>query len=77
MPLQFAEVVTELIQTVGFGRELERGEDGFVDLFGRPAADGVAAMEENLQQSDNPGVVDFDSGIAYGADGDGQGEPLQ
>ncbi len=46
VPFQLAQVVTELIQTVGFGRELELGEDGFVHLFGGPAADGIAAMQQ-------------------------------
>ncbi len=49
VPFQLAQVVTELIQPIGFRRELERGEDGFVDLFGGPAADGIAAMQQNLQ----------------------------
>ena len=48
-----------------------------MDLFGGPAADGVAAMQQNFQQPDDPGVVDFDAGIADRADGDGQGDPLQ
>ena len=34
-------------------------------------------MQENLQQPDNPGVVDFDAGIADRADGDREGDPLQ
>ena len=48
-----------------------------MNLFGSPAADGTAAMQENLQKPDDPRVVDFDSGITDRADGDGQGNPLQ
>ena len=47
------------------------------DLFCGPAADGVAAVQKNLQQADDPRVVDFDAGIAHRTDGDGQGDPLQ
>ena len=77
MALQLAQVVAELVEAVGFGGEVEGGEDGFVDLFGRPAADGGATVQENLHQADDPRVVDFDSGITDGADGDRQGQPLQ
>ena len=74
---EFAQIVAELVQAVGFRGELEGGEDGLVNLFGGPAADGIAAMQQHLQQADDPGVVDFDAGIADRADGDGQGDPLQ
>ena len=40
---ELAQVVAELVQPVLFGGELERGEDGFMDLFGRRAANDVAA----------------------------------
>ena len=77
MAFQFAQVVAELVQAVGFGRKLEGGEDGLVNLLGGPAADGSAAVQEHLQQADDPGVVDFDAGIADRTDGDGQGQSLQ
>ena len=48
-----------------------------MNLFGSPAADGVATMQENLQQPDDPCIVDFDSRIADRAGQDGQGKPLQ
>ena len=41
MTFQFAKVVAELIQTVGFGGKLEGSEHGLVNLFGRPAAEVV------------------------------------
>ena len=48
-----------------------------MDLFGGPTADGSAAVQEHLQQSDDPDVMDFDAGITDRADSDGQGQPLQ
>ena len=48
-----------------------------VNLLGGPAADGVAAVQENLDQPDDPHVLDFDSRIADRADSDGQSQPLQ
>ena len=77
MALEFAEIVADLVQPVGLGGELERGEDGGMNLFGSPTADGVATVQENLQQADDSRLVDFDSGIADRTDSDGQGKPLQ
>ena len=34
-------------------------------------------MQQDFEQADDAGVVDFDAGIARGADGDRQGDPLQ
>ena len=65
MPLQFAEIVAKLVQSVGFGGKLERSENSFVDLFGGPAADGIPTMQKNLQYADHPHVVDFNAGIAH------------
>jgi len=42
-----------------------------------PAADRVAAVQEHLQQADDPGVMEFDSGIADRTDSHGQSQPLQ
>ena len=77
MALELAEVVTQLIQAVRFLGDAESGEDRLVNLFGGPAADVVAAVEENLQQPDDPGLMDFDASIANRADGNGEGEALQ
>src|SRR4030095_11107355 len=77
MPLQLPQVVAELIQAVGFGGKLEGGEYGLVNLFGSPAADVGATVEEDFQQANDPGFMDFDSGITDGADGHGQGQTLQ
>ena len=66
-----------MIQTVGFGGKFEGGEHGLVNLFGRPAADGGATMQEDFHQANNPRFMDLDSGIADGADGHRQCQPLQ
>jgi hypothetical protein len=49
MAFEFAQIVPELVESVGFRGELEGGEDCLVNLFGRPAADGAAVVQENLQ----------------------------
>ena len=46
---QFPQIVAKLVQPVGFGRELECGEYGLMDLFGGPAPHGIAAVQEHLQ----------------------------
>ena len=71
MSFQLPEIVTKLVQSIRLLGKLKRGQDGFVDLLGGPATDGVAAVEENLQEADDPRVVDFDAGIADRADGNG------
>ena len=49
VPFELAQIVAKLVESVIFPRELERGEDGFVDLCGCPAADGVATMQKDFQ----------------------------
>src|SRR5215831_13870630 len=44
VPLELAEIVTQLVETVALLREAEGGEDGLMDLLGRPAADLGAAV---------------------------------
>src|SRR5262245_5537479 len=56
---------------------MEGCEDGVVDLLGRPAADVSSAMQQDFEEADDAGVVDFNAGIAHGTDGDRQGDPLQ
>ena len=77
MCLQFAQIVAKLVEAVGVRGEVERGEDGLVNLACRPAADLGAGVQENLEQADDPGVLDFDAGVADRADGNGQGDALQ
>jgi hypothetical protein len=74
---QFADVVAELVQSVGPWGKLECRDYGLVDLFSGPAADGVAAVQQDFQQPNDAGVMDFDAGIANRTDGDGKGDFLQ
>src|SRR5262245_31641420 len=48
-----------------------------MDLFRCPAADLGAAMQEDLHESDNAGLVDLDAGITDRAFGDRQSNALQ
>ncbi len=72
MALEFAQVVAKLVQAVSFRGQLKRGQYGFMELFGGPAADGIAGVEQNFEQADDPGVVDFDARIAERTDSNGQ-----
>src|SRR2546421_6208463 len=74
---ELAQVVTELVQPVGAVGEVEGGEDGVVDLLGGPAADLTTAVQEDLEEADDAGVVDLDPGIADRADSDWKAEALQ
>src|SRR5579864_734816 len=74
--LELAEVVTKLIQAVRFLRDGEGCEDGLVNLVGGPSAEVAAAMQQHFQQTDDPGLVDFEAGITNRCDGDGQREAL-
>ena len=46
---ELAEIVAELVQPVGLAGKLECRDNGLVNLFGGPAANGVAAVQENFQ----------------------------
>jgi len=70
---QLAKVVAELIQTVGFGGKFEGGEHGLVNLFGRPATDGGATVQEYFHQANDPRLMDLDSGVTDGTDRHGHG----
>src|SRR6202008_3252127 len=58
-------------------RETEGGQDGLMDLLGRPATDVCATVQEDFHQPDDARLVDLDAGIAHRADGDRQGDALQ
>jgi hypothetical protein len=75
--LEFSQIVSELVETVSLLRDVEGGEDGLVDFPGGPAAKVGAAMQENLEQADDARIVDLDSRVADGADGDRQGDTLE
>jgi hypothetical protein len=74
---ELAQVVTELVEPVGAVGEVEGGEDGVADLLGGPAADLTTAVQEDLEEADDAGVVDLDRGIADRTDSDRKGEALQ
>ena len=76
VPLEFAQVVAQLVQAVSSLGEMEGGEDGPMDLLGGPTADVRAAVQENFEQADHAHVMDFDSRISDRADGDGKGNAL-
>jgi hypothetical protein len=67
MTFQFPQVVAELIETVGFGGKFEGGEYGLMNLFGSPAADCGATMQEYFHQAGDPRFMDLDSGITDGS----------
>jgi hypothetical protein len=75
--LEFAQIVAELVQCVLFRGKLERRNHGLVNLFGRPAADSSAVVDENFQQPNDTHIVDFDAGIANRSDVDRQSDPLE
>src|ERR1700732_776485 len=45
---ELAQFVAQLVKAVGFLGQAEGGEDGLVDLFGGPAADVAAGVQEDL-----------------------------
>ena len=75
--LELAQIVAKLVEAVGVRGEVERGEDGLVNLACRPAADLGAGVQENLEEADDTRVLDFDAGVADRADRKREGDPLQ
>ena len=62
MALELAQVVAQLVETVGVVGEIKSGEDGLVDLLGGPAAEVSAGMQEGFEEADEAGIVDLDEG---------------
>jgi hypothetical protein len=77
MSLEFAQVVAQLVQTIGAIGQLEGFEDDVMYLLCGPAADMSSAMQQHFEQADDAHVVDFDARIAHRADGDRQGNALE
>lgn len=77
MALELAQIIAELIESIGGRGKLKAGEHGLVDLLGGCAADGMAAVKQDLQQANDTRVVDFDAGVAHRGLADGQGKSLQ
>ena len=62
VPLEFSQIVAKLVEAVSLGGEVEGAEDGLVDFAGRPTADMSAGVQQDLEEADDAGVVDFDAG---------------
>ena len=77
MGFELAQVITELGQGVGFGAELEGGEEGLVDLAGAPSAQLGAAVEQDFHKTEHAGVLDLDAGDFGLARGDGKSQTLE
>ena len=77
MAFEFAQVVAELVEAVGFLGKLEALKNNLVNVLGSPAAEAVATMQENFEQPDDASLMDFDAGVVDRADGDRQGHALQ
>src|SRR5487761_929598 len=77
MALELAKIVTKLIQVIRLLGDIERGEDRLVNLFRGPAGDVAAPMQEDFQQPDDPGFMDFDAGIANRTAGNRKSLALQ
>ena len=48
-----------------------------MEVLGAPAAEVVAPLQQNLEEPEEASLMDFNTGIADRAEGDGQGEALQ
>ena len=77
VPLEFAQIVAKLVEAVSLGGDVEGSEDGLVDFACRPTADMSSSVQQDLEETNDPRVLDFDAGIADRADRDGQRNPLQ
>ena len=60
MSLELAEIVAQLVEVIALLRQPEGGEHGLMDLLGRPAADVRVAVQEDLHQPDDAGLMDLD-----------------
>jgi hypothetical protein len=57
--LSLREIVTELVESIGFVREAESGEESLVDLLGRPTSDLSCGVEQDLQEPNDPTLMDL------------------
>jgi hypothetical protein len=74
---ELAQIVAELVQTVSLVGQVEGGQDGVVNLLRGPTTDGVAAVEQDLQEPNDARIFDPDTGVTNRANGDGEGHALQ
>jgi hypothetical protein len=75
--MSFSQVVAKSIQTVGFFGKLKTLENDLVNVLGAPVAEIVAAVQQNLHESDDARLVDLDTRIVNRACGDRQGDALE
>src|SRR6266550_3051031 len=75
MCFELAQVITELGEGVGFGGELEGGEDGFMDLAA--SAELGTTVEQDFHQAKHAGVLDLDAGDFGVSRRDGQSQTLE
>jgi len=74
---EFAQVVAKLVETVGLFGNLEALENDLMNVLGAPSAQIIAGMQKNLQEPDDPGLMDLYPGIIDRAGDDRQGHALQ
>src|ERR1700746_730283 len=77
MAFEFAQVVAQLVKAIGFFGELEAPKNNLVNVPGSPAAEAIAAMQQNFEQPDDASLMDLDTGVIERADGDRQADSLQ
>src|SRR5260370_17680216 len=58
VPFELAQIIAKLVESVILPRKLEGGEDGFVDLCGRPSADDVTPIPNDFQHPNTPATLD-------------------
>jgi hypothetical protein len=63
MSLELAQVIAQLVQAIAPLREAEGGQDGLMDLLGRPATDLRSTVQEDFHQPDDARLVDLDARI--------------
>ena len=62
MAFEFAQVVAQLVDAVASVGELEGGDYGLMDLFGGPATDVGASVQEDFEQADDARIMELDAG---------------
>src|ERR1700745_957844 len=77
MAFEFAQVVAQLVKAIGFFGELKAPKHNLMNVPGSPAAEAIAAMQQNFEQPDDASLMDLDTGVIERADGDRQADSLQ
>src|SRR6266481_10012718 len=77
MALELAQIVAELVEGIGCGGETVGLEHGLKELRSAPAQHLSAGVQEDFQEADHAGVMDFDAWEPHFAAPDREGEFLQ